>query len=210
MSKEKLLAKIKAEIKRLITISNKCLNEYRKYDCINDVHKERKKLEAYNEVLSFISNIEEPSSDDLKKEVKKYISKDAPELWPEIDDYEYTSVPLYWMYDFARHFAEWGTEHTNDKSENPVPNNAEEAAKEYARYHYADTLSQELAKNDFLAGSAWKEVRMMKDAVEGEIKDFSFVREINYASAKIEFDSIPELKEGDKVRVIVLPKKNEK
>lgn len=48
--------------------------------------------------------------------------------------------------------------------------------------------------------------QMISEAAEGEVKDFRFVREINYSSAKIEFNSIPELKEGDKVRIIIVKK----
>ena len=51
-------------------------------------------------------------------------------------------------------------------------------------------------------GLADKESQMMREAVKGEIKDFHFIHEINYASAKIEFNSIPKLKEGDKVYII--------
>ena len=147
----------------------------------------------------------EPSSDDLKKEVKKYISKDTPELWTGDDDYEYTSVPLCWMYDFARYFAEWGAEHTKEKSENPIPNNAEEAAKEYARYHYADTFSQELAENDFLAGSAWNEMHMMKEVVEMEVGMFGKHLPMLIVTEPMEMKDFP-AKHGQTVRVIVLPK----
>ena len=51
---------------------------------------------------------------------------------------------------------------------------------------------------------------MMKEAVEGEVMDFCFVREVNYSSAKIEFTKIPNLEIGDKVRVIVIPNTDEK
>ena len=61
----------------------------------------------------------------------------------------------------------------------------------------------------FLEGAEWTREQMMKDAVEGEVKDFCFVREVNYSSAKIEFSTIPELKFGDKVRVIVLKAEEE-
>lgn len=52
--------------------------------------------------------------------------------------------------------------------------------------------------------------QMMEEAVEGEVKDYRYLREVNYSSAKIEFNSIPDLKVGDKVRVIVLPKEETK
>ena len=51
--------------------------------------------------------------------------------------------------------------------------------------------------------------QMMKEAVEGEVMDFCFVREVNYSSAKIEFTKIPNLEIGDKVRVIVLKAEEE-
>lgn len=46
--------------------------------------------------------------------------------------------------------------------------------------------------------------QMMKETVEGEVKDFRFIHEINYSSAQIEFDSIPKLKDGDKVHIITI------
>ena len=44
----------------------------------------------------------------------------------------------------------------------------------------------------------------MDNMIEGEVKDFCFVREVNYASAKIEFSGIPTLEEGDKVKLIIV------
>ena len=85
-----------------------------------------------------------------------------------------------------------------------IPKDLEEAAKEY---FYNSENSWEIM-NVFIAGAEWQKEQMMKEAVEGEIKDFRFVREINYSSAKIEFNSIPKLKEGDRVCMIVLPKEN--
>jgi len=94
------------------------------------------------------------------------------------------------------------------------PKDLEEAAKEYAKA-YTDNDNgnggddwEDDIRITFQAGAKWDREQMMKGAVEGEIKDFRFVREINYSSTKIEFDSIPELKEGDRVRVVVLPKEN--
>ena len=41
-------------------------------------------------------------------------------------------------------------------------------------------------------------------AVEGRIYDFRRIKEIGYSSAKIEFEEIPELDDGDKVRVFII------
>ena len=46
--------------------------------------------------------------------------------------------------------------------------------------------------------------QMMKEAVEGKVIDFRYVGEIDYSSAKIVFTTIPKLKEGDKVRIIII------
>jgi len=74
-----------------------------------------------------------------------------------------------------------------------------------------DPSNEELcmfARNFAQWGAEHAREHMMKEAVEGEVKDFCFVREVNYSSAKIEFSTIPELKVGDKVRVIVLQKED--
>lgn len=51
--------------------------------------------------------------------------------------------------------------------------------------------------------------QMMKEAVEGKVIDFRYISEIDYASAKIVFTTIPKLKEGDEVRIIIV-KEDEK
>ena len=89
------------------------------------------------------------------------------------------------------------------------PKDLEEAAKHHSeqyRPHWPNQVRP--AYDSFISGAKWDREQMMKEAVEGEVKDYRFVREINYSSAKIEFNSIPELKEGDRVRVIVLPKED--
>lgn len=55
-------------------------------------------------------------------------------------------------------------------------------------------------------GPSWKlnKEQMMKEAVKGEVIDFCFLRENDYSSAKIEFSKIPDLKVGDKVRLIIV------
>ena len=60
----------------------------------------------------------------------------------------------------------------------------------------------------FLAGADWQKEQMMQEAVEGKVIDFRYVGEIDYASAKIVFTTIPKLKEGDKVRIIIVKEDN--
>lgn len=66
-----------------------------------------------------------------------------------------------------------------------------------------DWTTQDIA-DAFIAGAKWQKEQMMKEAVEGEVMDFCFAREVNYSSAKIKFSAIPELKVGDKVRIIII------
>ena len=85
-----------------------------------------------------------------------------------------------------------------------IPKDLEEAAKEY----FENPENSWEVRDVFIAAAKWDREQMMSKAVEGEVKDFRFVREINYSNAKIEFNSIPKLKEGDRVCLIVLPKEN--
>ena len=97
------------------------------------------------------------------------------------------------------------------ESEKPILNDLEEAANEYAYRGIPDKLKQqikpiadEISKN-FIAGAEWQKEQMLKDAVEGDVvKDISNKLAV---TAKINLDGF---KFGDKVRVIVLPKEDEK
>lgn len=88
------------------------------------------------------------------------------------------------------------------------PKDLKEAAEHYASVTDPEAHGIDFIREVFIAGADWQNEQMMKEAMEGKVKDFRFIREINYANAKIEFDSIPELKECDKVRVLILPKEN--
>lgn len=51
---------------------------------------------------------------------------------------------------------------------------------------------------------------MMKEAVEGELFDFWDIKEVEHCIASIDLATTLGFNDGDKVRVIVLPKENEK
>lgn len=109
----------------------------------------------------------------------------------------------------------------------------EEAANKFAVFYDQGTCDG-IAQDCFIAGAKWQAEQllkssplpedtvlfnkgvaegkrlMMEEAVEGEVMDFRFAREVNYSSAKIKFSAIPELKVGDKVRIIVIPNIDEK
>ena len=75
----------------------------------------------------------------------------------------------------------------------------EEWAESYDTGDYPTYLS---ARDAFKAGAEWA----IGQGVIGEVKDFHCIREVDYASAKIEFATIPELKYGDKVIVQIRKK----
>lgn len=117
--------------------------------------------------------------EELEKEVKKYISKDTPELWTGDDDYEYTSVPLCWMYDFARHFAKWGADHT------PLPE---------------DTVL-------FNKGVEEGKRLMMEEAVDIRVQRSPLNGPLGISAYCCNFPSnhpFYHCKEGDKVRIIIV------
>ena len=80
--------------------------------------------------------------------------------------------------------------------------NIEEFVNDYLQEHRHDVLlSPYNGLIDF--ANAFKE-QMLKEAVEGMVYDFRRIKEIGYSSAKIEFDKIPELDDGDKVHIIIV------
>lgn len=131
----------------------------------------------------------------------------------------------------ARHFAEWGMEQASGSSE--IPNGLEEAAEKYAyegmpdeMKSYVKPVGDEVIKN-FIAGAKWQAEQllkssplpedtvlynkgveegkrlMMEEAVEGEYGYFSNASKTILPSGKLN------LKEGDKVRIIIV-KEDEK
>ena len=106
--------------------------------------------------------------------------------------------------DLAHHFAQWGAEHLADTNKT-WPKDLEEAARKTYPNKEGDLcpLHSVLQRAAFIAGAKWDREHVMKEAVEGEVMDFCFVREVNYSRAAIEFVKIPRLQEGDKVIVIV-------
>lgn len=76
---------------------------------------------------------------------------------------------------------------------------------ELVRWGYDDAMDDLLSFLDTLENGV-SETPIK--AVKGRIYDFRRIKEIGYSSAKIEFEEIPELDDGDKVRVIILPKED--
>lgn len=171
---------------------------------------------GYKRLLSFLSTLESEkpiNQERLDENIKHYIEDCG---W-EKD----STIPVSFARQIASHFYDLGCRRTAEKydeieynrqrAEESVPNDLEEAAGEYEKKHtyqrydgggFTPEYDATLAES-FIAGAKWDREHVMKEAVEGEVMDFCFVREVNYSRAAIEFVKIPRLQEGDKVIVIV-------
>ena len=166
---------------------------------------------GYKRLLSFLSTLESGKPiEGLEEELDKWRHDHFHGKRDEDFSGEYLERTS--QLELASHFAQWGAEHTKNSEEKPVPADLEEAAGEYEKKHtyqrydgggltpeYNATLAEA-----FIAGYNLCKERMMQEAVEGKVIDFRYVGEIDYASAKIVFTTIPKLKEGDKVRIIIV------
>lgn len=94
------------------------------------------------------------------------------------------------------------------------PSNLEEAAKEYAKTTfkrpYSDNPDEEVTIVEpdkyagFIAGAKWDREQMMSGAVEGEVAIVDYPNRYKFIDCEVP----QEFNEGDKVRVIVLPKED--
>lgn len=116
---------------------------------------------------------------------------------------------------YGKGFAKYGEMRPNGSSE--TPNDLEEAADEYAEKHgfrvpydgsdnFYDDVDVKASKEGFIAGYNLCKEQMMKEAVEYEVWDFSSSLEA-YPHVNIPLDN-KQYRNGDKVRVIVLPKED--
>jgi len=91
-----------------------------------------------------------------------------------------------------------------EESEKPVPNNLEEAANHYASVTDPEAHGIDFISEVFIAGAEWQEKQMMKGAVEGEIFD-DYDKDTCEHHLTI-LSTVPSgYKDGDKVRVIIIP-----
>ena len=187
--------------------------------------------ESYEKVASEM-RMELALDDEVKNYFKEWVDEDTDSVHNGCainDSNQYVS--LCDCARIARHFAQWGAEH---RGSSEIPKDLDEAAEKYQddhtiqRYAGGRLLAPEFdvtIKEVFIAGAKWmaehtplpedtvlfnKGVEegkrlMMEVAVEGEVvKDISNKLAV---TAKINLDGF---KFGDKVRVIVLPKEDEK
>lgn len=90
----------------------------------------------------------------------------------------------------------------DDIQEEPVSEDMEEAAFDYAEACKYDGGEKLLCVEHFKAGAQWQKERMMKDAVGGEV--FMTI----FGDATITVDNLNgDLAQGDKVKVIIIKEK---
>lgn len=153
------IEQIKAEIERL-------KGQLIRGACAAQIEMETNcKEEAYDEVLSFLSTLESEkpmNTEELKEEIDR--------LWESFADEMEGPHNLFDIYArLARHFAKWGAEHASGSSE--IPNDLEEAAKEYAKTAfkkpYSDNPDEEVTIVEpdkyagFIAGAKWQKEHSM-------------------------------------------------
>lgn len=158
---------------------------------------------------------------DLEKEIKTWIpahivgGDEAP--WKELK-----GVVIQWSEVVARHFYILGlknnipvTQITLDelaKEGEPVSKGLEEAAEKFV-YDWAGLSPTErrIAKRAYLAGAEWQKQQMLKDAWEREVKiDSGGYPYINITAELYDYEhDVPLAKEGELVKIIIVPDKEE-
>ena len=88
------------------------------------------------------------------------------------------------------------------ESEKPIPKDLEEAAEHYASVTDPEAHGIDFIREVFIAGAEWDREQMMKEAVEGKIHPDDYEIWVNLVGYGYKFN------DGEKVRVIVLPKEN--
>ena len=212
MTKEELLAKIKAEIERrkgICTAQIKA-NPEQTFPFVMEITE-------YDKILSFLSTIksEKPINQErLDENIKHYIEDCG---W-EKD----STIPVSFVRQIASHFYDLGCRRTAEKydeieynrqrAEESVPNDLEDAAIEYSAIGYSpfdDPYEKhqefECSKFAFISGAKWQKEQMMKEAVEMEAGMFGKHLPMLIVTEPMEMKDFP-AKHGQTVRVIVLPK----
>ena len=186
MTNAELLAKIKAEIERLKA-------KYRKdmYKSNHEGLASGYKIEAYNELLSFLSTLE--SEKPVPNDIEEAAVDIADALLAKPKDYVLSAKADYWngAHDGIITGAKWKKE----QMISALKNDGDLPIEFIDKFH-------EIDRTAFQNGQANMRKQMMKEAVEGEYGYFSNASKTILPSEKLN------IKEGDKVRIIVLPKKD--
>lgn len=164
-------------------------------------------LEVLERFQDCQDGIEEPASEDLEKEFHSWMRENC-------DDNGFFN-----QLELARHFAEWGRNHFEDKSE-MVSEDFYEAANQHSKQVFHGLLVENNI-TAFKAGAEWQKQKdlealqieyekglfdmreaMMKDAVEGRVQ--CGYGDGNKLSIKAMLPQDSDLKYADKVKVLIL------
>lgn len=142
MTNAELIQKIRNEIER----------RYKEFDGKTGDIATASRL-AYLDVISFLSTLEESekpmNQEGLEEEYKDYVERDP--VYSKL-------VNRIAGLDIARHFAQWGAEHSGSSE---IPNDLEEAADNFANQDCVTFISR---KKGFIAGAKWQKEQMLKEA----------------------------------------------
>lgn len=128
------------------------------------------------------------------------------------------------IHEIAEHFAKWGylraaekyneIEYNRQRAEESVPNDLEEAARDYAWDDYGIIYEGERVngyiidhvKDAFIAGAEWQKEQMMKEGAEGEIRKDGTIGYFEFSNEQQFHSLLEKFQDCDKVRIIVCKK----
>ena len=155
MTNAELIAKIKAEIERL-------KDENKKIKCPANERYCSGYDDAFYDLVPFLSTLEsEKPMEGLEEEIKKEMVK-LPFFIRGKDQIA-----------FARHFAQWGAEHSGSSE---IPKELEEAARRYGFEEYMRRCNggeYGTSEDAFIAGAKWQKEQMLKDGLNA-VKNCQF------------------------------------
>lgn len=163
---------------------------------------------------------------ELKGEIKAKFKNEFHTIWQIVNGMQFANVAKYIIERICLHFATWGAYHLKDYigmsdkekakmdsiQEEPVSEDLEQAAKEYAD----EQSVQAGIQSAFIAGGQWQKQQMMKNCLDYTImkaqycdehlpplKDLATLPLIRFSPAKLLERG---LKVGDKVKIIIVKK----
>lgn len=122
------------------------------------------------------------------------------EMWLHEIEPKWVEKELTWLDELRNRLLE-------EKSE--IPNDLEEAAQQYAEGPECKWVGTTALEYAFIAGYNLCKEQMMKEAVEGEVSRYETIHYVKINESQLTA-RLKQFQPGDKVRVIVLPKEDEK
>lgn len=196
--KELIRQEIERRIKNLeFSLEKNCVEKYSKLDILGNIT-------TLKSILKYIDSLpEEPASEELDTEIaimwskSCHLNKERDKRIATLTSIEFTEI--------ARHFAEWGRNHFENKSET-VSEDFEEEYEKYFKTHETDIVLNPYTNCKDIARhfTEWQKQQMMKDAVESIVEDWCG------DSPEIAIPLNPQdFKNGDKVKLIIIKEDNQ-